>query len=239
MSNEIPANFERIERYLMNEMSAEEEQDFLLELKKDDTMREEMEAQREMQLSIEMGSMGEAMNEIHEGVASSSNSPSGKNWIAIAAGFALLVSVGIWAVNQGSQTENLFAEYATTDPGVPVPMSATDNYDFYDGMVDYKETNYQAALAKWDSLLAENPENDTLNFYHGAALFNLENYRAAIPYFDTAEANSTSTIRDKAQWYRVLTGLKLDDKELVLGIAPYPGSAYAERIEEIQSELKK
>lgn len=239
MSNDIPTNFERVERYLMNDMGVEEEQDFLSDLEKDENLRKELEDQREMQLVIELGGMRETMDEIHENIADSSNAPSRNNWFAVAAGLAILVSVGIWAINQGSQTENLFAEYATTDPGVPVPMSATNNYTFYDGMVDYKEAHYKDALSKWDSLLTENPENDTLNFYHGATLFNMENYREAIPYFDVAEANSTSTIRDKAQWYRVLIGLKLDDKELVLSITPYPGSAFAERIEKIQGELKE
>src|SRR5690606_34600771 len=114
------------------------------------------------------------------------------NWLAIAAGIAALIAVGIWALNFQSETDSLFAQYHTTDPGLPVPMSASEEYIFHDAMVDYKAEKYATAIEKWKALSAETPENTTISYYLGASFFNQEKYNEALPYFEMVMTDSSS-----------------------------------------------
>jgi len=231
-------NFERIERYVNDRMSADEKNQFEKELKSDDKLASEYEEQREIQMAVEIGALKENLEDIHEDLAYSQK-PSKTNWWAIAAGIAIILTVGIYLFKQNSPEEQLFATYSTTDPGLPVPMSSVDHYIFYDAMVDYKAEKYDVAINKWKGLVRAEPTNDTLNYYVGSAHYNLENYGEAVGYFEKVNPDSDSPLRYKSQWYRVLAWIKLDQKDKILAEKALEGSPYAERINEVQKALEE
>lgn len=235
-----PEKFERIERFLLGKMETNERHIFESELETNPELRTEMEALSEMIRAIEIGGLKESLDDIHtKTISKNESSSSRKNWFAIAAGLAAIISVSIWAMNHQSTNDSLFAQYTTTDPGLPVPMSASANYTFHDAMVDYKAEKYDKAIEKWTALLGDNEMNNPLNFYIGAANFNQGKYAEALPWFEKTLNDSSSSFHAKAQWYIVLSQLKLDETQKVLATVSLPDSPYKDRIEAIQLELKK
>ena len=231
-------NFERVERYINDEMSAEEKAQFENDLKSNAELSKAYEEQCEMQMAVELGALNDSLDEIHNEVVGEQKN-SKNNWWAIAAGIAIIIAAGVYLFQQGSPQDQLFATYSTTDPGLPVPMSSVDHYIFYDAMVDYKAEKYDVAINKWKGLVRAEPTNDTLNYYVGSAHYNLENYGEAVGYFEKVNPDSDSPLRYKSQWYRVLAWIKLDQKDKILAEKALEGSPYAERINEVQKALEE
>lgn len=199
--------FERIEAYLKGILPPEELERFERDLASQERLRQELELQKELLLTIEAGALREHLREIARRYPTHSN-PSRKTkglWYAAAAGIAALFGLGVWFLAQPDTKEALFAELVQYDPGLPVPMSTTNKYHFYDAMVDYKNELPQKAIEKWSSLLQETPDNDTLNYYLGAAHFKLKQYDEALAYFRTVEALPPNTFKEKSQWYSALS----------------------------------
>src|SRR5690554_4709369 len=241
-SNKISLDeFERVERYILGEMLAEEKRSFENEMNENPSLKDVVEENRLLIQTIETGALREKLEHIHQKKFGSK--PMRKSiitWFAVAAGIAFLIAVGISIIELGSVEEKIFAEYTTTDPGQPVPMSSTDSdYMFQDAMVDYKAGKFDRAINKWSGILTEDPESNILNYYIGSAYFNLEKYSRAVQFFEIAANQETQEFSAKAQWYLILSQLKLKDPESILSTIPIPGSPYSEQIKDIQLKLKK
>lgn len=234
--------FERIERYLLGEMMAKEKHSFEVDMKNDLILQKAVEENRIIIKAIETGGFRENLKSIHKDkFGSPQKSGLLIRWLAIAAGMAIFVTVGIWALDFGSAEDRIFAEYTTMDPGLPVPMSSTtaNTYSFHDAMVDYKANKFDSAIQKWSALLIEEPESNVLNYYIGSSYFNLEEYAQAVPFFATAATHETGEFSAKAQWYLILSQLKLKEKDSVLDAKPLPDSPYNDQIKEVQDKLRK
>lgn len=238
VKNIEPEEFEQIEKYLLGKMNPEEQTNFESTRDNDAVLRQKVEEYRTPIQAVQAGSLKESLNDIHQKTIDASTS-SRTNWFAIAAGILILISISFWVLNRKTPAERLFAEYVTTDPGLPVPMSATSGYKFHDAMVDYKAEKYDLAIKKWTLQLATDSGENGLNYYIGSAYFNLGNYTEALPYFAKASSQKMGDFQAKAQWYQVLTWLKLDKTSEVLQTNPLPNSPYSERIELIQNQLKR
>ena len=108
---------------------------------------------------------------------------------------------GYWLLfRQKSAEEKLFAQYFKPDPGLLTPMSTTSDYEFYRGMVDYKQGKYELAIERWNPLLMQKPENDTLNFYLGVSYLAQEKNEEAIEYLSKA-VNNPNSIFINESWY--------------------------------------
>ena len=233
--------FERIEQYLLGNMSDSEKEVFETELRANKRLRDATADLLEVINAVEVGEFKNDLEEIHQktiGVKPKSNSF--LSWLAIAAGIALLMGVGMWLFDSAPSHEKLFAEYVTKDPGLPVPMTAsTDNYLFHDAMVDYKAGKYEAAIEKWDKLKGDFERPKVLSYYLGSAYFNLGNYTDAVSLFAEAQTQPVDEYNYKAQWYTILSLLKTNDLEAILETAVLEGSPYGKRIQEIKHTLEK
>lgn len=127
-------------------------------------------------------------------------------WAAACAA-AVLVIV-FFTQNTKSSPERLFAKHFSPDPGLPTTMSSTKQYDFYDGMVNYKLEEYQIALKKWEPLLKQHPKNDTLNYFVGVAYLALGNSEKALPYLNTVLNETTGIFKEDAVHYKIMALLK-------------------------------
>jgi len=227
--------FEKIEDFLLNKMSQKEQSAFEKEISLDADLSKEVDIQRELMLAVETAEMKNRLETMH---AKTTQKRFYSQWYLVAASVAVLLVVGIWTLNRPGKVERLFATNVTVDPGLPVPMSATDNYVFYDAMVDYKTGKYEVAIGKWQPLLNEKPENDTLIYFVGVSHFNAEKYKESVPYFKDILKHQTSSFYGKAEWYLALNYLKLNDIDRLKALASTTQSNYADRIKQLIQKLE-
>ena len=131
----------------------------------------------------------------------------------IAAGIAILLSLSIWFFNKPSPNEKLFQTHYSPDPGLPTVMGSSDNYRFYEAMVDYKQGNYDVAIKKWEEQLLAKPGNDTLSYFLGSAHLANGNHKKAMEYFNTTLNSKESVFSNDAHYYLALVQLQNDNME--------------------------
>lgn len=231
--------FERIETYLLDRMGLEERAHFQQELLEDPSLQAELELQRENTLAIELGGMDRQLKQLRAEHAEQPSASHGK-WTGLlkyAAAVALLIGAALWYMARPNVNEKLYAEFHVADPGLPVPMSATSKPIFHDAMVDYKMGNFDKAIAKWQTQLADSPDNDTLRYYIAAAHLEAGELNAAIELYQGLVENSATTFRSKAEWYLFLAYLRAGNEAAVRATVVAPDSPYASRIVTIKERL--
>ncbi len=237
MSDFLQEELDQIDRFIRDEMSADEKGEFIKKLNSDPELKKKVDDVREIALAIETENVKSELKSVHDELYGEEESSTNRVWlISIAASIAVVLGFSLWYFTQPDLNEELYAEYVFTDPGLPVPMSATDTYDFYDAMVDYKTEDYEMAIEKWVELLEDEPENDTLLYYIGASHFNVGDGESAGQFLEKV-SSSSSMFRYKAEYLLVLLDLKNNDVESVLNIEPKEESPFFENIKHIQDEL--
>jgi len=239
MGEFLESEFDRIERYILNQLSAAERLEFEKEMDADPKLRKALREQEMFINAVKAEGLKSDLDSIHSELYSkTSNKNSRPLFFSIAASVVVLIGFSFWFFGQEETQTELFAEYQYTDPGLPVPMSATDNYDFYDAMVYYKQEDYKAAISKWEKLLKDEVQNDTLNYYIGASHFNLNEFDQAEPYFEKILNSQESAFVYKAQFMLLLSNLHEGNAEAVQNVTPLKGSPFESEIKAIQEKLK-
>lgn len=235
--------YERIESYLLKSMSAQEVIEFEKEMNAQPSLRKEVEIQKEILTAVELGALKECLQSLRKSQyrndSPTSEKQSRRYWFALAAGMAAIVALGIWILIKPPTQEDLFAQYVEYDPGLPVPMSTTESYEFYDAMVDYKNELYEKAIDKWTALLNNDPKNDTLNYYIGAAHFNHGQYKQAIPHFNRVQALNSLEFQSKSQWYLALSWLQTENYAAIDSLSKQALPPYRKRINQLNNALKE
>ena len=115
MDDQTYNNEERINRYLYEEMTQEEESAFESDLQKDDTLKRQAESMA--RIVKEMKVLGDEHDKhlVEQMKASSEKKTSPVRWISIAASFALILTVG-YHIYDYSATTSLGREYASAFP---------------------------------------------------------------------------------------------------------------------------
>ena len=127
--------------------------------------------------------------------------------LSIAASVLILMG-GFWFYNQQPSNEKIFNQYFEPDRGLATTMSETDNYEFSDAMVDYKNAKYDLAIQKWEVLLKTKPENDTLNYFLGVAQLAKKKEDKAIIYLNKAIRHKQSEFTSDAHYFLGLAYLR-------------------------------
>lgn len=233
--------FEAIEAYLLGTLSLTQREEFERELAQDAALREELEMQREHTLAVEMAGLERLLKSVaaEEGQAGPGAPGRGWGWLRYAAMLALLALGAAWWLGRPDPNEQLFAQYHVPDPGLPVPMSAVKDFAFQDAMVAYKLGDLDEALAKWGSLLQQEPTNDTLLYYIGQAELQSGNAPMAVQSMRAVLRDSVSVFHDKARWYLFLAYLKLDDREAMKAMKLEEDSVYGERVRAVEAGLDR
>jgi tetratricopeptide (TPR) repeat protein len=233
---------EEIEQYLLNAMSDEDRALFEAKIAATPELYKEVEIHKDLLKSVQVGAMKSELETMHteifpEEQDSKKTSPIWK-W-SIAAGVAALLGLSLFVGLGKSQSDQLFTEHMTTDPGLPVLMSAYDSYEFYSAMVHYKQGDYERALSEWQRLRKFAPPSDTLNYYIGSAFFNVGDFENAVNEFRPLSLDGQGEIEAKSMWYLALSYLKTGQTDELLSLKPIPGSLYEAKIIEIQTQLNK
>lgn len=204
---------EAIERYLDNTMEPSERDPFELKLKENLPFRNVFEETKALLVGIESAVLEQQLKGFHEDMDNVISLPSKtKNksrfaFISIAASIAIIMGT-FWFLNSSSSTDQIFAKHFTPDPGLPTVMSATDNYDFYDAMVNYKQEEYDIAIKKWETILPTKPANDTINFYLGVSYLANGDAQKASQFFEKTMLTRSSIFIEDAYYFAALAQLK-------------------------------
>ena len=239
MGEFLESDFDRMERYILNELSAAERLEFEKEIDANPKLGKALREQEKLITAVKAEGLKADLDSIHSELYTANTNRNNKPlFFSIAASIAVLIGFSFWFFGQEESQTELFAEYQYSDPGLPVPMSATDNYDFYDAMVYYKQEDYRTAISKWEKLLKDETQNDTLNYYVGASHFNLNEFDKAEPYLEKILNSRESAFVCKAQFMLLLSNLHEGNTEAVFNITPLGGSPFESEIKAIQEKLK-
>ncbi|WP_298554857.1 tetratricopeptide repeat protein [uncultured Algibacter sp.] len=212
---------EIIERYINGSMTIQELKDFNQLLELDKEFKTKVKDVETMLKGIEAQTLKEQLDEFHEAIPQTiiKKPIRGKvrflNFSKIAVAAALVLAIGgIWFFSS-PKNEKLYTNYFKPDPGLPTTMGSTNNFAFYDAMVNYKHGDYNIAIDKWKVLQEKKPENDTLNYFLGVAHLANKNINDAIPFLERSiEAEDGFIFLDEAYLYLGLAYLKEGNVEL-------------------------
>ncbi len=210
---------EIFDRYLMQKMDVSDRDAFEEQLNNDFELNESFEEYRAMVVVVEENALKEKMEDFHfnlgfeKGKVVPLNKPRRFNYL-VAASVALLLGLGgLWFFN--FQNQSLFDEYFTPDPGLSTVMGNSDDYNFYEAMVDYKRKNYTDAIKKWELLLAQKPQNDTLNYFLGSAFLASDQEELSKTFLERVASNENSVFYSDANFYLGLVYLKMGQEDKV------------------------
>ncbi len=218
-SNITQELLETIERYYNDSMSKEERIEFETKLQQDTTFKSQVEDIKLLLFGIESQSLKEKLNEFHGElpIQMETEDPSSKvrflHFRKIAAAAIIIIASASFWFFSGSSNERLYNSYFSPDPGLPTTMSSSNNYDFFDAMVNYKQGDYQKAIDKWETLQQKEPKNDTVNYFLGVANLAENKTDEAIVFLKETASKQESVFNDDANYYLGLAYLKNDDKE--------------------------
>lgn len=208
---------EVFERYLMEEMDSSERETYEQQLSNDSELKEQFEEYKTMVFIVEENALKQQLNDFHADLelekdnVVSLNNPRKRNYL-VAASIVLLIGLGgLWFFNLKNQS--LFDEYFRPDPGLPTVMGNSEDYDFYEAMVDYKMKDYAIAIGKWEKLLAQKPQNDTLNYFLGSALLANEQEKHSVEFLEKAASDENSVFYSDANFYLGLVYLKMKQQD--------------------------
>ncbi|WP_153796983.1 tetratricopeptide repeat protein [Foetidibacter luteolus] len=219
---EIPANdFYEIERYLLKEMTTQEQEDFEKKLSEDKTLTDSVNSTRLLILGVQEASLLADIQHFHNTLTQPQQQTPAKvfplkKWLAAAA-VIIAVAAGAFLLLGKNSNERLFAKYYKADPGLITAMSASDNYTFDRAMIDYKTGDYNAALQAWKTLLPAKPANDTLNYFIGTAYLALDKTGEAITHLQKVAGSYQSYFMQDACWYLGLAWLKRGQVQEAIG----------------------
>lgn len=217
------AEIASIHAYLYGELSDMERQAFESRMDADHEWRDKVEEVKLLALGVQEANLANDLGKwrtsltatasVEKSTVSRLSKPLYRRWW-VAASVILLAIAGIWAVWPDANTpERLYRAFYEPDIGLPVAMSASDEsrYDFYDGMISYKEGNYAEALAKWTDSNAGIVQTDTVAYYRAMAHMGLKDIPAATSLLSGLATEDQSAYHTDAIWYLALCYLQQGD----------------------------
>lgn len=211
---------ETIERYINDSLTSQELKDFNQLLELDNDFKLKVEAIKSIRIDDKAQSLKEELNEFQDDISKTiikknSNKTKYFDLSKIAAFTAVIIAIAsIWFFST-PKNENLYGTYFKKYPALSKTINDTENFDFYDAMVSYKDGNYKIAIDKWKLQQEKKPENDTLNYFIGLAYLANENIDDAIPFLERSiEAEDDFIFLDEAYQYLGLAYLKAGNKDL-------------------------
>ncbi|MBA3985678.1 MAG: hypothetical protein H0X63_03665 [Flavobacteriales bacterium] len=213
---------ETIEKYLDGSLPPEASLAFQKSLEDSEILRDTVSEYKNLFRDIEGAVLKDKLQVFHENMLQQNKEKSKKILLiknrlhilryAAAASVILIAAIaGIWFLNQTPENEKLFASYFTPDPGLITPMSSKTDYIFYDAMVNYKRGEYQRAIVKWEEILEQKQNNDTLNYFIGVSHLATGDAQTALPYLKKATLFPQSIFVQDASFYLGMAYLKVDN----------------------------
>ena len=214
---------ETTERYLNHSLDASDREEFERLLKENPEFKNEFEGTKALILGIEAAALKNQLDLYHNEIDNEEKTETIKNrkfknrWFKLkvlpyAMAASVLLALGLFFYeNKTPSNQEVFAKHFTPDPGLPTTMGSTNNFEFYDGMVDYKRGKYGEAIEKWLAIQKRDSKNDTLNYFLGVAFLAQGNEISAQKYLSEAAKNSKGSFENETYYYLGLAYLKANN----------------------------
>lgn len=161
---------------------------------------------------------------------------------AAAASVLLLVAAGIWLFQPGGAND-LYAQYEYRDPGLPVLMSQSDQFELYEALSYFGEEDYAESARRLSDLQASLTDNDTVNYFLGASQLYLGETANADTNLEQVAEDDNSSFRQKAEWLLVLSALREQDeakaRERLQDILNRENHSFRERAQALNNDLQE
>ena len=243
-NNITQEQLERIERYLHDTMPDEQRRQFEHQLNTDEEFRLLVDDIKVMLLGVESAALKSNLEQFHDEmvpVKTLEHQPASKTaarlkrtrikMIKFMAAAAVIIFLGtFWLESRSSSTDRLFAKHFVPDPGLPTTMGATENFEFYDAMVNYKQGEYKIAISKWQPLLSSEQKNDTLHYFMGVAHLANGDQKEAINYLQKLTDNGSDSFKQETAYYLGLAYLKADNVDDAKKYLTFSGTESARQL---------
>lgn len=224
----ITKNKELIEKYLSQEMNAEEMTSFEILLKKDKVLASELKLQQEIHESIndtKKIELRKTLNQVHQSRTRVWMLPLFTTQIrSIAAAIIVVLVAGGFLVTNiltnGVSDKSLYNQYFNPEEALLAVRSYESSATSIEvGMKYYQEENYREAIAYFRN----EPNNLLGKLYSGFSLMELEQYEEAEEYFIEIIAHNNNLLIDQAEWNlglcHLISGNKETAKEILTDIS--------------------
>lgn len=228
--------YELIEAYLRNELSATDQASFESEIQADTELLAEVNRQREIRLGLRALGIQEALQRAREQYESSSapassavNEPTTvrplttwRYW-AVAASVVVICGIGYYAYQQTASqqaqlayTESLRSEDVLLKGFPPATVPPQTRTTFLDALQNYKAGNYDRAIDQLRTLPADKQTIPYQNYLLGLSYLANKQPANAIPLLLKAQQTTSPALRQKADWFLALAYVKHNEKERAL-----------------------
>ncbi|GEM_PF-1172080 len=220
------SDFELIERYLADVLTAEEKKAFRARLLNDPIFNQEFQELKEIRLQVRKQAKSEALSFLTEVEQSISEDKTTKDQtvmkkvISIAASVVLIASlayIGLLDRDLPSNSE-LYGQYFNSYNNLNGQVRGERSEELSlreSAMLAYDAGNYGAAVDMLATKVSEAP-NATDYFYLGVSQMEIEEYDEAVVSFNTV-INNFNAFKDQSKWYLALATLKTNDEDAYLG----------------------
>ena len=206
----VDPRMERVIRYVEGDLDAGERLAFEADMAADPALKEEVEAARrtigglrtlgEERLRAELKAADEQVTERAAGGTGT--------WWWAAAAILVLCGLAWWLVPTPSTPQELAAEFAIIEPGLPVLMGTSPRT--MDAIMNaYKQENFGTARGLLELALERDPQNDTLRYFNGVLEEREKGCASAEVWF--AHVPDSSVFAAKAVYNSALCALRHGD----------------------------
>lgn len=229
---------ELIDRYLLDQLDQNELIRFHEQMEQNSDFRKLVLEQKQEMLAVEEFSLRRSMNSFHdEALRDMTSKRANPKWWALAASILILIGISLWTVfSSNTPSEKIFANNFRPDPGLPTTMGKTTDYEFYSGMVSYKQKKYTEAISLWKPLHKSNPTNDTFTYFIGVAYLADGDIRRATEYLQLSNDKKESAFKEETSYYLALAYLKENKVKEAKEVLKYSSSpANSKLLKDIES----
>lgn len=247
--------FELIDEKLSGELSAEELEDFDLDLQNDPDLNAEFELHKEIDEAIqesEVIELRKKLDLVHD-LTQNKKQPGLLRTILrhklsriAAASFVVLLiftSLSLYFLRPDSNISNdsLFKIYYQPDAAMLIRGTNSQNATLIQAFQKYEKMDYPAALKLFSQVLDTDRENIPVQFYSGISYIELGQYQNALLPFQFIMDHKQNLYIERAEWYAALLYLKLNEDDNALNLfrnISHSNSFYKDKAHEILKSIQ-
>lgn len=228
--------YELIEAYLKNELSASDRTSFEADMTTDADFRTEVDRQRDLRLGLRAIGIERTLERARAQYSLTVAEPARTNpqptivrslstwrYWAVAASAVLVLGIGFYAYQQtvGQRTDVAYADTMTEEltkgfPSDNLPPQVRTQ--FLDALTNYKAGKYDQVIERLKTLPADKRTVYYKNYFLGLSYLANQQPTEAIPLLNGALATPSAPLRQKAEWCLALAYVKNDQNEKALPI---------------------
>jgi tetratricopeptide (TPR) repeat protein len=244
---------DRIDRYLMGQLTEAEKRQFETEFASDEALRDSVRYRQDLMAALKTEGRDALRKELKT-LEQASRRPSTfglrlhplRIWYFSAAAAAVAVLIALALFNSGrQQSKDLFATHFQPYPNVLVPMERDENTpgDLPARAFGYYEQGaYDRAIPILQQLAEGDPQSD-YGYYLAMCYLELGEADRAISLLEPLSRSTRTRFARHAQWYLALAFLKSGKQQEAIGllreITANPGHPFLQQAEELLREIPR